>query len=93
MKKNTMNNNEEPLPILEWEVRDAIMALKYGKSPGLDNIPSELLKHGLESIIIIITTLCQHIRKTKKWSDQWTKSLIIQYVKKVTLEYVQTTEL
>ena len=55
-----MNNNEEPFPILEWEVRDAIMALKYGKSRGLDNIPSELLKHGLERIIIIITTLCQH---------------------------------
>ena len=77
LKKNTMNNNEEQLP-LECEVRDVILTLKNGKSPSLDNIPSELLKHWGESLIEIFTTSCQHIWKTKKWPDQWTKSLIIQ---------------
>ena len=36
LKKNTMNNYEGSLPILECEVRDAIPTLKNGKSPGLD---------------------------------------------------------
>ena len=74
LKKNTMNNNEELL-ILECEVCDAIQTLKNVKSSGLYNIPSELLKHGGESLIIIFTTLCQEIWKTnaqnhlykKKW--------------------------
>ena len=61
VKKNTMNNNEEPLPILECEVRDAILTLKNGKSPDRDNIPSELLKHEGESLIQIFTILCRHM--------------------------------
>ena len=65
LKKNSMNNNEEPLPIIECEVRDAILTLKNGKSPGIDNIPSVLLRHGGESLIQIFTTLCQEIWKTK----------------------------
>ena len=40
LKQNTMNSNEEPIPILECEVRNAILTLKNGKSPGPDNIPS-----------------------------------------------------
>ena len=82
LKPNIMNNNEESLPILESEVRNAIRTLKNGKSPGPDNIPGELLKHGGESLIKIFTTICQQIWKTKKWPDQWTKSLIIPIPKK-----------
>ena len=52
-----MNNNEEPLPILECEVCDAIITFKNGKSPGIDNIPSELLKHGGKSLIKIFTDI------------------------------------
>ena len=59
-----------------------ILTLKNGKSPGPDNIPGELLKHGGESLIKIFTTICQQIWKTKKWPDQWTKSLIIPIPKK-----------
>ena len=82
LKPNIMNNNEESLPILESEVRNAIRTLKNGKSPDPDNIPGELLKHGGESLIKIFTTICQQIWKTKKWPDQWTKSLIIPIPKK-----------
>ena len=46
LKPNKININEYSLPILESEVRNAILTLKNGKSPGPDNIPSELLKHG-----------------------------------------------
>ena len=61
-----MNNNEESLPILESEVRNAILTLKNWKSPSPDNIPGEFLKHGGESLIKIFTTICQQIWKTKK---------------------------
>ena len=40
---NTKENSEEYLPILESEV--AIKTLKDDKSPGNDNIPSELMKY------------------------------------------------
>ena len=37
-----MNNNEEPIPILECEVLDAILTLMNVKLPGIDKIPSDL---------------------------------------------------
>ena len=82
LKPNKINSNEDSLTILEYEVRNVIVTLKNGKSPGPDNIPSELLKYGGERIIKIFTTICQQIWKTKKWPDQWTKSLIIPIPKK-----------
>ena len=82
LKPNKINSNEYSIPKLESEVRNAILTLKNGKSPGPDNITSELLKHGGESIIKIFTTIFQQIWKTKKWPDQWTKSLIIPIPKK-----------
>ena len=38
---------------------DAINTLTEGKSPGINNIPSELIKNGGNSVINIITVLCQ----------------------------------
>ena len=40
-----MNSNEQSLLILKYEVRNEIVIVKNDKSPGPDNIPSELLKH------------------------------------------------
>ena len=40
LKPNKINSNEDSLPILESEVRSAIISLKNGKSPGPDNSPS-----------------------------------------------------
>ena len=39
----------ESLPVLRAEVKEAVRSLKAGKSPGVDNIPSELLKNGGEA--------------------------------------------
>ena len=75
--------SKKSLPILECEVREAILTLKNGKSVNLYNIPSELLKRDMHNKIC--TTLCQQIWKVKyvmstkirKWLGQWTTSLII----------------
>ena len=39
--------------------------LKDGKSPGNDNIPSELINYGGKHIAKIYTTICHNIWKTK----------------------------
>ena len=39
----------EILPVLREEVEEAVCSMKAGKSPGVDNIPSELLKNGGEA--------------------------------------------
>ena len=50
-------------------------------SPGFDNIPSELIKHGGNTVTRILTTLCQISWASKVWPWQWTKSLIIPITK------------
>ena len=41
----------EDAPILQAEVEEAVRSLKTGKSPGIDNIPAELWKHGGQEMI------------------------------------------
>ena len=53
----------DDLPILKDDVIYAIKCLKDGKSPGNDNIPSELLKHRGDAIVSVLSELYQ-----KSWS-------------------------
>ena len=57
LNHNEANKTEADtsLPILESEVEHAIKSLKYGKTPGPDNIPSELIKHGWENLQKLLT--------------------------------------
>ena len=48
-------------PILKEEVEKAARMLKDGKSPGVDNIPAEILKHGGPGIVDVSTVVCQKI--------------------------------
>ena len=45
------DTNREPgdAPIMKKEVEEAVRSLKGGKSPGVDNIPAELMKHAGQS--------------------------------------------
>ncbi|GFS15762.1 endonuclease-reverse transcriptase [Elysia marginata] len=69
-------------PIQKSEVEAAVKSLKLGKAPGVDNIPSELLKAGGEEVKNILTALCQRIWNEKKWPTEWTKSLVVPLPKK-----------
>ena len=50
--------------MLRGEVEVAVHSLEAGKSPGVDNIPSELLNNGDEATTVL-TALCQKIWETK----------------------------
>ena len=80
VSQNTDNVDE--LPILKSEVEDALLKLKEGKSPGIDNIPGELLKYGGDAIVNVFTELCQSSWSKKEWPKQWTESLIVPIPKK-----------
>ena len=60
----------EPIP-LRREVEDTVHKLKEGKSPGLDNIPGELLKYSGESSIRALHQLCIQIWNTCQWPTDW----------------------
>lgn len=78
-----------PLPVLKEEVEEAIRRLPDGKSPGADNIPAELIKHGGEPVLRLLTTICQKLWQTKEWPNEWTQSLIIPLPKKGNLRKCQ----
>ena len=60
----------------------AIKSLAPGKSPGVDNVPGELLKNGGEKLVTVLTALCQKIMDEKRWPKEWTQSLVIPLPKK-----------
>ena len=76
------NNDDSEDIILKSEIEEAINALKKGKSPGVDNIPGELIQAGGEHMTMALHNICKHIWKHGKWPDNWTKSLVITLPKK-----------
>ena len=52
----THTQEAKSLLVLREEVEVAVRGLKAGKSPGVDNIPSELLKNGGEATSMTVLT-------------------------------------
>ena len=63
--------------------------MKKGKSAGVDNIPAELVQAGEEDVITALTTICNKIWQTGKWSTPWTQSLVITLPQKGNLQQCQ----
>ncbi|KAK3894356.1 hypothetical protein Pcinc_001893 [Petrolisthes cinctipes] len=76
------STNLDDFPILREEIELAIKSLKNGKTPGIDNIPGELIQNGGENMTIFLTRLCNRIWETGEWPSTWTQSLIITLHKK-----------
>ena len=53
--------------MLREEVEEVVHSLKAGKSPGVDNIPSELLKNEGKTTKTVLTVICQKIWEMKEW--------------------------
>ena len=71
----------EPSPLLD-EISAAIKQLKSGKSPGLDGIPAELLKHSGEAGVKALHYLCTKIWETCTWPDDWKLQEFVMLYKK-----------
>ena len=69
-------------PILRSEIVHCISLLKSGKSAGLDNIYSEYLKAGGESLIDALDILFNKIRTTNKVPQKFNEALIVVLFKK-----------
>ena len=80
---------ETDYPILREEVATAVKALKKGKTPGVDNIPAELIQAGGDSMIDTLTNICNKIWQTGQWPTPWTQSLIVTIPKKSNLQLCQ----
>ena len=80
---------EDLQPILREEVEIALASLKKGKSAGVDNIPAELVQAGGETMIDVLTEICNRIWRTGEWPTPWTQSLIITLPKKGNLQLCQ----
>ncbi|CAG4949079.1 unnamed protein product [Colias eurytheme] len=75
-------DEEATLPILESEVRTAILSQKNYKAPGEDGIANEILKKCLDYIISDITNIYNDILTKETIPQQWTSSTIILLHKK-----------
>ena len=59
-----LHPEEDLKPILREKVEIAVAALKKGKSAGVDNIPTELVQAGGESMINVLKKIRNKIWKT-----------------------------
>ena len=50
LSDHTRSSETEDLPVLQAEVEDTVQGLRTGKAPGVDNVPSEFLKHGVKEL-------------------------------------------
>ena len=73
-------------PVLREDVEIAVAALKKGKSTGVDNIQAGFVQAGGESMVDLLTKICNKIWKTGEWPTPWTQSLIITLPKKGNLQ-------
>ena len=60
----------------------AIEKLKSHKSPGIDQIPAELIKVGGRTLCLEIHKLITSIWKRKKLPEEWKESIIVPIHKK-----------
>ena len=58
-------------------------------SPGVDTVPSQLIKNGGKGTATVLAAICQKIWETKEWPKEWTQSLVIPYPKMGNLKQCQ----
>ena len=69
-------------PILREEIEWCLKALSNHKSPGIDNIPTEMIKAAGESGIAALHKLCNSVWNTGIWPKQWKQSVYVPIYKK-----------
>ena len=68
--------------ILECEVKWAIGSITTNKASGGDGIPVELVQILKDDAVKVLYSICQQIRKTQQWPQDWKRSVFIPIPKK-----------
>ena len=68
--------------ILECEVKWASGSITMNKASGGDGIPVELFQILKEDAVKVLHSICQQIRKTQQWPQNWKRSVFIPIPKK-----------
>ena len=63
--------------ILECEVKCALESITTNKASGGDGIPVELFQILKEDAVKELHSICQQIRKTQQWPQNWKRSVFI----------------
>ena len=65
-----MTTHLEP-DILECEVKWALGSIMTNKASGGDGIPAELFQILKDDAVNVLQSICQQIRKTQQWPQDW----------------------
>ena len=76
-----MITHTEP-DILECEVKWVLGSITMNKASGDDEIPVELFQILKDDAVKVLHSICQQIRKTQQWSQDWKRSVFIPIPKK-----------
>ena len=77
--------------ILGCEVKWASGSITMNKASGGDGIPVELFQILKDDAVKVLHSICQQIWKTKKWPQDWKRSVFIPIQKKSNAKNLQTT--
>ena len=72
----TMITHLEP-DILECEVKWALGSITMNKASGGDGIPVELFQIMKDDAVKVLHSICQQIRKTQQWPQDWKRFIPI----------------
>ena len=73
--------------ILEYKVEWVLGSINTNKASGDDGIPVELFQILKEDALKVLHSICQQIWKTQQWSQDWKRSVFIQFSKGNAKEY------
>ena len=68
--------------ILECEVKWALESISTNKASGGDGIPVEVFQTLKDDAVKVVHSVCQQIRKTQQWPQDWKGSFFIPIPKK-----------
>ena len=68
--------------ILESEVKWALGSITVNKASGGGGTPVELFQMLKDDAVEVLNSICQQIRKTQQWPQDWERSVFISIPKK-----------
>ena len=78
--------------ILECEVKWAIGSITKNKASRSDGISAELFQILKDDSVKVLYSICQQIRKTQQWPQDWKRSVFIPITKKGNAKNAQTAK-